>query len=98
MQADNAPQRVAKIPIEAVLLLSPPRSMPPVPFAARLPVQGSRDVTQDPALLCGHMATFSERSETTPNPQVSSRRDDRDWMILHSQEGAQGPSPPHERR
>lgn len=59
MLADNAPQRVSKIPIEAVLLLSPPSSMPPVPFATCFTVQGLWNVTQDPDLLCGHMEIFS---------------------------------------
>lgn len=93
MQADNAPQRVSKIPIEAVLLLSPPRSLPPVPFAPRFTVQGSWNVTQDPALLCRCVETFSERSGTTPNPQASCRGDGRDGMTLHFQGGAQWLSP-----
>lgn len=63
------PQRVSKILIEAVLLLSPPRSVPPVPFVTHFTVQGPWNVTQDPALLCGHMETFSERSEATPAPE-----------------------------
>lgn len=47
MLADNAPQRVSKIPIEAVLLPSPPSNMPPVPFAISFTVQGPWTVIQN---------------------------------------------------